>query len=237
MKTELIQYTLLFIIQKCKVLFNLQEDYLFNLLEKTMSGENAKIIADKFCNQIINRLCINHLSVCCPNKHFGPKCRPCSVSTDGHVCSGNGHCKGEGTRKGSGKCVCSAGYEGDLCDLCSNGYFLAKFENKDTDKHSKKVTCSACDVSCENGCAAAGPNNCRACRKGYLNDSDYGCLDINECLGQEHLCGKGTFCVNTEGSHYCYGKHAVHKNISQTSVLQTILIEFEQPFLCSSFRM
>ena len=34
----------------------------------------------------------------------------------GQICSGNGKCKGEGTRKGNGKCACDTGYGGDTCN-------------------------------------------------------------------------------------------------------------------------
>ena len=31
--------------------------------------------------------------------------------------------QGAGTRGGSGKCKCNAGYKGDLCDICKDGYY------------------------------------------------------------------------------------------------------------------
>ena len=31
--------------------------------------------------------------------------------------------KGDGTRAGKGKCSCSSGYSGDLCDKCASGYY------------------------------------------------------------------------------------------------------------------
>ena len=53
-------------------------------------------------------LCVDKLEMCCPQEHFGPKCQPCGVLGLGEkVCSGNGKCKGSGTRKGNGKCSCN----------------------------------------------------------------------------------------------------------------------------------
>ena len=58
-------------------------------------------------------LCVDELKVCCPKDHYGPDCKPCSIkSEDGKICSGNGKCKGEGTRKGNGKCSCDYQYTG-----------------------------------------------------------------------------------------------------------------------------
>ena len=34
----------------------------------------------------------------------------------GQICSGNGKCKGDGTRKGNGKCACDSGYGGETCN-------------------------------------------------------------------------------------------------------------------------
>merc|ERR1719228_1954876 len=47
------------------------------------------------------RLCVDNLAVCCPPDHYGPDCRACSgLGNNGELCSGNGKCKGGGTRKG-----------------------------------------------------------------------------------------------------------------------------------------
>ena len=67
-------------------------------------------------------LCVDQQKVCCPPDYFGPDCKPCAnLGTNGKICSGNGKCKGGGTRKGNGKCQCSAEYSGELCDQCSAG--------------------------------------------------------------------------------------------------------------------
>lgn len=38
-------------------------------------------------------------------------------------CGGNGRCGGDGSRQGDGLCQCHAGYQGELCLDCSDGYF------------------------------------------------------------------------------------------------------------------
>ena len=69
-------------------------------------------------------LCIDKLSVCCHDGYYGPDCKPCQVKTEDNViCSGNGKCKGSGTRKGNGKCSCDTGYSGETCSECSQGYY------------------------------------------------------------------------------------------------------------------
>merc|ERR1712108_64636 len=69
-------------------------------------------------------LCIEKLSVCCQDGYYGPDCKPCQIMTEDKViCSGNGKCKGSGTRKGNGKCSCDTGYSGENCTECSQGYF------------------------------------------------------------------------------------------------------------------
>ena len=69
-------------------------------------------------------MCIEKLVVCCHDGNYGPECKPCQIMTeDKVVCSGNGKCKGSGTRKGNGKCACDAAYTGEVCTECAQGYF------------------------------------------------------------------------------------------------------------------
>jgi len=145
-------------------------------------------------------LCIDKLSVCCHDGYYGPDCKPCQVKTEDNViCSGNGKCKGSGTRKGNGKCSCDTGYSGETCSECSQGYYNS-YEDGD------KTLCSKCHASCEGPCTGAGPKSCLACKKGYLMDTEQGCQDVDECnAGQKvHKCNPDTqFCINTDGSHRC----------------------------------
>ena len=38
-------------------------------------------------------LCVQQLSACCPDHHYGPNCKLCPGFTDNKECSGNGKCK------------------------------------------------------------------------------------------------------------------------------------------------
>lgn len=171
--------------------------------------------------------------ICCPDGHYGIYCKKCPGGPF-NVCSKRGQCKGDGTKKGSGKCVCHKGYTGDLCDQCEPGYYLDKNildnlakHDKNLDKNgdkngdknddktkdesnrvrNKKITCLPCDKSCAFHCRSKGSRGCEVCKSGYYWDQDYGCIDIDECNElKRNPCKKNTFCVNTEGSYLCYGQ-------------------------------
>ncbi|XP_075370545.1 protein disulfide isomerase CRELD1 isoform X2 [Mycteria americana] len=69
-------------------------------------------------------LCVDRLALCCPPGTYGPDCRPCAGGPQ-QPCSGNGRCDGDGTRHGTGLCVCSPGYGGPFCAECGDGYYEA----------------------------------------------------------------------------------------------------------------
>jgi len=141
-------------------------------------------------------LCVDKLEVCCPQDHFGPDCAPCQVLGDnGKVCSGNGKCKGGGTRKGNGKCQCNSEYTGEQCDQCSEGHYQSF-------KDENKLLCSSCHKSCSGHCSGAGPKACTVCAKGYIMNTEHGCMDTDECIINKP-CPRGKFCVNNEGSYRC----------------------------------
>ncbi|XP_064483431.1 cysteine-rich with EGF-like domain protein 2 isoform X2 [Ornithodoros turicata] len=143
-------------------------------------------------------LCINEKKVCCPENHYGPNCEPCTGGAE-KPCSGHGKCKGGGTRKGSGKCNCNTGYMGLLCDECTEGY------HKSTST-SGESECLKCHKACKGNCTEGGPKACQACNDGYVMTQEFGCVDVDECIESETpVCKDGTFCVNSEGSHDCFG--------------------------------
>lgn len=140
-------------------------------------------------------LCINYKKVCCPPNTYGPDCLEC---TD---CNGNGACKGNGTRKGSGKCTCHAGYTGENCENCGLDYY-------ESFRDDEKLLCTKCHVSCEpkTSCTGAGNRGCRVCSKGWVMESEQGCVDVDECASATHTCTKNEFCVNNDGSFECLSK-------------------------------
>lgn len=145
---------------------------------------------------IYDYICIEKTQRCCPKDHYGPSCKPCPGYPD-KVCNNNGKCKGAGTRKGNGDCLCDKGYIGDTCLECASGYY-------ESYKDEETLLCSACHASCDGSCRGAGPKNCEICASGWQMIEDKGCLDINECLKTD-ICFGNQFCVNKEGEYSCLG--------------------------------
>ncbi|XP_066601795.1 cysteine-rich with EGF-like domain protein 2 [Prorops nasuta] len=166
-----------------------------------LSHELETIIEDWWFNQqdsqpdIFNYVCIEKTQKCCPKNHYGPNCTPCQGYPD-KVCNNNGKCKGAGTRKGNGSCLCDIGYTGDTCSQCVIGYY-------ESYKDDDKLLCSPCHFACDGLCKGAGPKDCTKCAKGWSMMKDKGCYDINECLDESKFCTKDQFCVNNEGSYSC----------------------------------
>lgn len=139
-------------------------------------------------------ICIENMKLCCPEHHFGKDCALC-VFNLGSVCSGNGKCRGEGTRKGNGTCLCNSGYTGEKCENCAIGYYLS-------DKDDNKLVCSPCHKSCLDHCRGGTPRDCVTCKPGYMYDTEEGCTDINEC-DEGNKCKEQQFCANGQGSYAC----------------------------------
>ncbi|XP_051546647.1 cysteine-rich with EGF-like domain protein 2 [Myxocyprinus asiaticus] len=139
--------------------------------------------------------CIETIKVCCPKGSFGPDCNSCIGGAD-RPCHGNGKCDGEGTRAGNGKCSCDKGYEGEFCLDCSDGHFSEL-------KNDTFSLCKECHESCV-GCTGGTNQDCKDCRKGWEEDNEGACVDVNECEQSEAVCTKDhQECVNTEGSFVC----------------------------------
>ncbi|CAC5366481.1 Cysteine-rich with EGF-like domain protein 2-B,Cysteine-rich with EGF-like domain protein 2-A,Cysteine-rich with EGF-like domain protein 2,Cysteine-rich with EGF-like domain protein 1 [Mytilus coruscus] len=156
-------------------------------------------IVENLCSKDIKEwLCIENIKVCCPKNTYGPSCSQCKGDTE-RPCTGNGKCDGEGTREGTGKCNCDSGYKGDLCDECKDAYF----EESKNDTHIK---CTACHESCKSTCWEAGPKGCDECGKGWEQNEEEGCKDINECE-TDASCEHGQYCSNTQGSYHCATCH------------------------------
>jgi len=137
--------------------------------------------------------------VCCPHLHYGLNCDACPGFPD-NICNQRGYCDGNGTTSGSGKCVCEPQFGGKTCEKCGKGYFqVTDIEMNNT--NNEQPICEKCDASCGQ-CRGRGSRNCVSCRDGYVWDQQLGCFDMDECVSNP--CVGNTFCINTEGSHYCY---------------------------------
>jgi len=155
-----------------------------------------KPVAEEMPPALKQWLCDDKLQVCCPDGTFGQDCSPCKIVDDqGQICSGNGKCKGDGTRKGNGKCACDSEYGGETCNRCGEGYYNSY-------KDDEKLLCSACHKSCQVHCNGSGPKACAKCAQGYQRDTEHGCTDLDECV-VSRPCAGNKFCVNTEGSFRC----------------------------------
>ncbi|XP_076448576.1 uncharacterized protein LOC143285214 [Babylonia areolata] len=156
------------------------EDY-EELIEEFWFKSGLKKDADVFYQYF----CIDNVKACCPNNTFGPNCTECTGGVE-RPCKGNGVCDGEGTREGTGKCNCSLGYEGELCDSCTTGYYQ-------THKNDTHTECTACHESCKD-CSGAGPKACWECSEGWFHTDDKGCQACHEscqnCTGEDpKACG------------------------------------------------
>ncbi|KAL2723181.1 cysteine-rich with EGF-like domain protein 2 [Vespula maculifrons] len=146
---------------------------------------------------IFDYLCIEQTERCCPKDHYGPQCIQCPGFPD-NVCNKNGKCKGAGTRKGNGKCLCDKGYHGETCNDCAPGYY-------ESYKDENKLLCSTCHAACNGSCKGPGPKDCEMCSDGWYMIDGQGCFDINECLKSDESCPGNQFCVNKEGGFTCLG--------------------------------
>ncbi|XP_071508883.1 protein disulfide isomerase Creld2-like [Diadema antillarum] len=139
--------------------------------------------------------CIDNYKVCCQENRFGPECEECPYGLE-RPCKGNGKCMGAGTRAGTGKCKCNAGYKGDLCDICKDGYYEVM-------KNEMHTACKACHKACTALCTGPGPKGCKKCKAGWLWSDEEGCQDVDECKAEEQPCEPEEFCENTQGSFKC----------------------------------
>ncbi len=131
-------------------------------------------------------LCVASHALCCPAGSFGRSCKRCPANEAGAVCNGRGTCSGDGQRTGLGTCACHATYAGVACEECAPGYDAhsggAGCEDRDEcsasasppcpPDHACRNTpgafeCIPCDPACAEGCSAAGPGACTACKPGF----------------------------------------------------------------------
>ncbi|XP_053809988.1 protein disulfide isomerase CRELD1 isoform X1 [Vidua macroura] len=138
-------------------------------------------------------LCVDRLMLCCPPGTYGPDCRSCAGGPR-QPCSGNGRCDGDGTRRGTGLCVCSPGYGGPFCAECGDGYYEAS-------RNKSHLVCAECYQACGR-CTGPEDSSCLRCKRGWVLH-EHRCIDIDECGTEMAHCRANQYCVNTEGSYEC----------------------------------
>ncbi|XP_078484469.1 cysteine-rich with EGF-like domain protein 2-A isoform X2 [Ciona intestinalis] len=175
---------------KCNKLLEEQEEAIETWYKKFRENEDKPLRT---------YLCITTVNACCPENKFGDKCAgECPKGNSDEICFGRGKCEGAGDREGSGKCVCDSEYTGDVCDKCADHHF--EIHSNDT-----YILCKSCHQSCDT-CSGENATECIACRDGFKEEEVDGvkrCVDINECVEQQNLCGDGEYCANTAGSYKC----------------------------------
>eukprot|EP00040_Diaphanoeca_grandis_P019928 m.105572 g.105572 ORF g.105572 m.105572 type:complete len:577 (-) comp27660_c0_seq1:85-1815(-) len=182
-------------------------DLLGNLEEDIEEWFGERENEDHDFNGLDEHLCVRKAKLCCTPNAFGPTCSKCKgvikTKTENVFapCSGHGACNGDGTRGGTGRCKCEAGWGSKSCNKCLDNHF--SFHNEVTEEDE----CRECDVACS-GCTRQGAQGCKACAKGFEESADsavLGCVDVNECskLGSTLCSDTGTFCHNTRGSFSC----------------------------------
>ncbi|XP_025020634.1 cysteine-rich with EGF-like domain protein 1 isoform X2 [Python bivittatus] len=139
-------------------------------------------------------LCMDTLKLCCPSGTYGPDCHTCPGGTQ-KPCSGYGQCDGEGTRGGTGLCMCQTGYGGPFCSECGDGYYEAA-------RNDSHLVCAECYRACGR-CSGPEDSSCLRCKRGWTLH-DRRCIDIDECGTEMAHCRSNQFCVNTEGSYECW---------------------------------
>uniref|UniRef100_A0A3Q2YZ90 Stabilin 2 n=1 Tax=Hippocampus comes TaxID=109280 RepID=A0A3Q2YZ90_HIPCM len=122
---------------------------------------------------------------CCKN-HYGRDCQVCPGGVES-PCSGHGECS-DGLR-GTGKCNCPAGFQGDACEMCTPGRYGAN--------------CTACECGkqgiCDEGMDGSGQCVCRPGWKGERCEIDLApdlCGEYNGGCHQDANCTQMGLRVN-----------------------------------------
>jgi hypothetical protein len=122
-----------------------------------------------------------------------------AVDTDGDGIPDDCDCGGDGlTCDENASCVENA--EGEVSCACDEGFEGDGFECADIDECLEDAACGE-GATCIN---TAGAYDC-ACEPGYSSPDPFleVCLDVDECVEENHECDPLTDCVNEEGGYGC----------------------------------
>ncbi|KAJ8936985.1 hypothetical protein NQ314_012067 [Rhamnusium bicolor] len=140
--------------------------------------------------------------------HDTGKCRDndeCTELRDKPACGINAICK---NLPGSYDCQCPPGFNGNPfleCLECNSPDCRCQPPYKLNDGNCVLASCEP-DGTCPSGAECititGGVSYC-ACPKGFRALPDGSCVDINECMEQQQVCGYGAECTNRPGSYEC----------------------------------
>ncbi|XP_066026287.1 uncharacterized protein [Pocillopora verrucosa] len=99
-------------------------------------------------------------------------------------CKNNATCQSGFTKKGY-RCLCTAGFEGPICE-------------RDINECARGLHKCSSGAFCNN---TKGSYNC-TCKHGFTGNGRE-CKDIDECVEGSHSCSPDAYCNNTKGSYNC----------------------------------
>ena len=142
----------------------------------------------------------------CDYGRFGPSCQACPTSSSGAVCSNQGVCDGDGTQRGSGKCLCFPRISGAKCDKCIPGHHgpdCAPCPGLDSNNGGKPCYGHGICSGAGERLIGGGVCSCDAGWRGADCGEKIPCSDLDECTGHGDCVASTCFCHNGWAGDKC----------------------------------